>query len=60
MKETTKTALQGDVDLALGLGYRESTMPEDRRLLSVCKNKNGWHGTVPIVVIPHLSQVRDL
>lgn len=56
----TTTALQGDVDLAIGVGYRESHMPEDRRLLSVCKNKNGWHGTVPVVVIPTLSQVRDI
>lgn len=55
----SKTALQGDVDLAIGVGINKS-FPEDRRMISICKNKNGWHGCVPVRVEETLSRVRDV
>ena len=56
----SRTALQGDVDLAIGIGWN-ATLPEDRRMISICKNKaNGWHGAFPVIVETQLTRVRSI
>jgi len=56
----SRTALQGDVDLAIGIGWNP-TFPDNRRMMSICKNKmNGWHGTKPIIIEPALTRVRSI
>jgi len=56
----SKTALQGDIDLALGIGANQEFYDNHRRMISVCKNKNGWHGKHPVLINEQLSRVRDI
>lgn len=57
----SNVSIPGDMDLMLGLGMSEEMKLNDRRILSVPKNKvSGWHGTVSIKLFPGITKVIGL
>ena len=47
--EWSNTGIPGAADLMIGIGVNEEWALQDKRMLSICKNKvNGRHGAVPV------------
>ena len=62
--EWSNTGIPGAADLLVGIGVTDEMLPQDKRILSMPKNKiNGRHGSLPVWVNPYktafLSSPKD-
>lgn len=52
--EWSNTGIPGAADLLVGIGVTDEMLPQDKRILSMPKNKiNGRHGSLPVWVNPY-------
>lgn len=51
--EWSNTGIPGAADLLIGIGVNDEFMSQDKRMLSICKNKvNSQHGAFPVWINP--------